>query len=364
MSLSILGSTGSIGTQTLDVVRFHQDRFDVVALAAGHDSPLLRAQSDEFEPSLVVSGTDSSGLVEAATHPDSDIVVMATSGHAGIAAALAAAKEGKIVALANKETVVCAGAILFSLAREHNAHIRPVDSEHSAIWQAIGPSSSDVERVILTASGGPFIDLTSSEIGNVTVDQALSHPTWDMGGKITIDSATMMNKALELIEAHWLFDIDFDQIDVLIHRQSIVHSLVAFRDGSQRAQLGWPDMRQPIQFALTYPEHAPSPCTSLNLADVGTLTFESVEPQQFPAISLAYAAGRAGGSVPTVMSAADDIAVEAFLSGQIRFVDIVPAVQATLDLHDRQDINSLDDVLEVDSWARSSAGQTVKSITR
>lgn len=368
LGVAVIGSTGSIGSQTLDVLRFHRDRFDVVSLASRRDTDRLRKQVQEFRPRLVVTEDETDGLappaetrvasgshalVEAATHPDADIVVIATSGHAGIQAALEAASAGKILAIANKETIVCAGELLFSIAHDSGSQIRPVDSEHSAIWQAIGGSSNDVDRIILTASGGPFADYSVEDLGAVTISQALAHPTWSMGGKVTIDSATMMNKGLEILEASWLFDIDLSRIDVLIHRQSIVHSLVEFRDGSQRAQLGLPDMRQPIQYALTCPSHLVSSCPRLDLSEVGTLTFERVNSERFPAIQVAREVGRLGGSMPTALSAADDIAVTAFLSGRIGFTDILPFIQVVLDSHELQNVDSLETILEVDSWART-----------
>ena len=378
VGIAILGSTGSIGTQALDVVRAHPGRFRVVSLAAGHNGALLRRQVREFSPQIVVAHqqtldsqpfdasitchTGPQGLVEAATHPDVDIVIVATSGHAAILPTYRAIEAGKTIALANKEAIVCAGDFIVPLARERGVELRPVDSEHSAIWQCMnGARHSSVARLILTASGGPFRDATPAELASVTVEQALAHPTWQMGGKVTIDSATMMNKGLEIIEAHWLFDIPYAQIDVLIHPESIVHSLVEFQDGSQIAQLSLPDMRLPIQYALTYPDRVPGPMQRLDLASTGQLSFSPVSADTFPGLALARRAGELGRSYPAVLSAADEIAVAAFLAGRIRFLDIVAVVEATLEAHQPVTLETLEDLSAVDAWARNEARSQVRA---
>jgi 1-deoxy-D-xylulose-5-phosphate reductoisomerase len=368
--IAVLGSTGSIGRQTLDAIAAHSDRFRVVALAARTPSrgflaqiarhrPLVSAVSEpgktpgDLEPPLLV-GPD--GLAAAATHPEVDFVVVATSGHAAIIPTIQAIEHGKTIALANKETLVCAGALIMPLARARGVEIRPVDSEHSAIWQALGQTPLEqVRRVILTASGGPFRTLAPDQLTRVTVQDALAHPTWSMGGKITIDSATLMNKGLEIIEAHWLFGIPYDQIDVLIHPESIVHSLVEFVDGGQIAQLGQPDMRLPILYALTYPERVASPAPRLHLAETGALRFAPPDEHRFPALRVAREAGLAGSTYPTVLSAADEIAVEAFLRGEIEFMDIPAIVEHVLGRHDAVGQVTLEAITAADDWARTAA---------
>jgi 1-deoxy-D-xylulose-5-phosphate reductoisomerase len=379
VGLAILGSTGSIGRQTLDVVSHYGNRFRVVALAAGSNVETLCGQIAVFQPDLVAVDCDPSachpplnhrnlvrgqeGLFAAATHPEVDLVVVATSGHAAMAPTAAAIRAGKTIALANKETVVCAGELIIPLARECGVEIRPVDSEHSAIWQSLGAANrSDIAQLILTASGGPFRKTPPAELARVTVAQALSHPTWSMGGKITIDSATLMNKGLEVIEARWLFDVDYDKIDVLIHPESIVHSLVEFQDGSQIAQLSLPDMRLPIQYALTYPRHEPGPCRRLSLAEIGALHFEKPDLGRFPALKLAREAGKAGLTYPTVLSAADDIAVEAFVQGKISFRAIIDIVARTLDRHSPERPLSWDSIAAADRWARETATRLIPTV--
>ncbi len=376
VGLAILGSTGSIGTQTLEVVSHHPDRFHVVALAAGQNVPLLAEQIHRYQPDLVAINGDAEhpdlqhprvlpgpeGLLAAATHPDADMVVVATSGHVAILPTLRAIQAGKTIALANKETIVCAGEIILPAARASGIAIRPVDSEHSAIWQSLGRSTvEEVSRLILTASGGPFRETPLSNLSNVTVAQALAHPTWAMGGKVTIDSATLMNKGLEVIEAHWLFGVPYDNIDVVIHPESIVHSLVEFADGSQIAQLSLPDMRLPIQYALTYPKHAPGPCHRLSLAEIGILRFSKPDPARFPALALARDAGLAGSTYPTVLSAADEIAVEAFMAGRLPFSGIVPLVSRVLHRHRPEGSLSLESIATADCWAREQAKTEVAS---
>ncbi len=375
VGVAILGSTGSVGRQTLEVIDHHPDRFRVVALAAGSNVALLRTQAARYRPDLVAlqAGRDErhgwpatvelggAGLVTAATHPDADIIVVATSGHAAMLPTYHAIAAGKTIALANKETIVCAGEIVVPFAKARGVQIRPVDSEHSAIWQCLdGTRPEQVARLVLTASGGPFREAPRERLATVTVADALSHPTWSMGGKITIDSASLMNKGLEVIEARWLFDVPYDRIEVVIHPESIVHSLVEFVDGSQLAQLGLPDMRVPIQFALTYPDRIPGPGRRLSLSEAGVLHFEAPDEDRFPALGLARQAGQAGGTYPTVLSAADEVAIEAFIAGVLRFVDIPAVVGETLAAH--QPITPLDfeAIAAADDWARRTTLEVIR----
>lgn len=377
--LAVLGSTGSIGRQTLEVVDAYPERFDVVALAAGRNFTLLQQQVERYRPALVsVAHADDrtrlrgpnilfgeEGLVAVATHPEVDLVVVATSGHAAIRPTLAALASGKTVALANKEAVVCAGELIMDTVRRHGAQIRPIDSEHSGLWQclAIPHRRDELARVTLTASGGPFRDLPRDRLDQVTASDALAHPIWNMGDKITVDSATLMNKGLEVIEAHWLFDLSYDQIDVLVHPQSIVHAFVTFRDGSVLAQLACPDMRLPIQYALTYPERLPTVCPTLDLASVASLTFYPPDLERFPALQLAIDAGRAGATYPTVLSSADEVAVAAFLRGDLRFTDIAVVVRAVLERHrPSSGPLTLDDIAAADSWARREAERCIAEL--
>jgi 1-deoxy-D-xylulose-5-phosphate reductoisomerase len=379
IGVAVLGATGSVGSQTLDVIAHHPDRFRVVALAAGHDSTRFQEQVDRFGPDLVVVGDPScagslrhprvlagdDGLVAAATHPEAGIVVVATSGHAAILPTYRAIEAGKTIALANKETIVCAGELIVPFAAARGVQIRPVDSEHSALWQGLGRSSvAEVTRLILTASGGPFRETPAVDLAHVSAAQAMHHPTWAMGGKITIDSATLMNKGLEVIEARWLFGVPYARIEVLIHPESIVHSLVEFADGSQMAQLSLPDMRLPIQYALTYPERLPGPCRPLSLAEVGRLTFGHPDLERFPALRLAREAGEAGGTYPTVLSAADECAVAAFAAGRIGFLEIAEVVARTLDRHQPAGALSFDAITATDRWAREQAAGIVSDLAR
>jgi len=364
--LAILGSTGSIGQQTLAVVRSYPDRFQVIALAAGGNVELLAKQIGEFQPKLVAIGSTApedrlrgtgyelSSPEELSFHPDVDLLVVAISGKAGLSPTLAAIEAGKSIALATKEALVMAGEIVTTEARSRSAQILPIDSEPSAIWQCLRGEDKSIARLILTASGGPFRQLTWDELATVTPQQALNHPTWKMGTKITIDSATMMNKGLEVIEAHWLFDVPMENIDVVIHPQSIVHSLVEFVDGSVKAQLGLPDMRLPIQYALFYPERPPSELPRLDISNMGPLTFEAPDLEKFPCLKLALEAGRRNGTYPAVLSAADDIAVDLFLQGHIRFVDIARVVEEALDRHQSIPNPTLEQILAADAWARES----------
>lgn len=341
--VAVLGSTGSIGTTALRVLERHRDRFRVAALTAYANAPLLRQQRDRHHPSYVglvdlSSGADAdwrSGpecLVEAATRPDVDIVLNAVVGAAGLDATLAAIESGKRVALANKETLVVAGALVADACRRGGGEIVPVDSEHSAILQCLaGRSSRDVRRVVLTASGGPFRGWDAGELARATVTDALRHPTWQMGRKITVDSATLANKALEVIEAHYLFDLSYDQIDVVVHPQSVVHSFVEFVDGSVLAQVGVPSMELPVLYALTHPERVPdSGVPPFDPAAASPLTFERVRESDFPALRLGIAAGRAGGAAPAVFNAANEQAVALFLDGQLSFAEIPQVIESAL----------------------------------
>jgi 1-deoxy-D-xylulose-5-phosphate reductoisomerase len=379
LGVAILGSTGSIGRQTIDVIEQHPDRLTIVALAAGAKLDLLATQIERHQPDLVAVDADpkickerlqhprilygQEGLIAAATHPDADIVVVATSGHAAIIPTARAIEARKTIALANKETIVCAGALISELARKHVARIRPVDSEHSAIWQSLGRSKcDDVRRLILTASGGPFRNTLSDQLAHVTAAEALSHPTWSMGGKITIDSATLMNKGLELIEAHWLFGVPFDNVEVLVHPESIVHSLVEFVDGSQIAQLGLPDMRLPIQYALTYPKRLASNCRQLSLTEIGKLHFEKPDLERFPCLNIARQAGLAGQTYPTVLSAADEVAVEAFAQGRLTFPGIAKVVDKTLEAHKLDGELSWASIADADRWAKEFAKDSIEAL--
>ncbi len=379
IGLAVLGSTGSIGRQTLDVVRSLPGRFNVIALAAGANVTLLEEQAREFRPRLVCAGREAEYLAdrisrgdipgrwaemeEMAANPAVDLVVVATVGSTGLAPTMVALKAGKAVALANKEVLVMAGHIITAEARRHHAELRPIDSEHSAIWQCLwGESPDSVERIVLTASGGPFRDTPRDELARVTAQEALRHPNWQMGQKITVDSATLLNKGLECIEARWLFDVALERIDVILHRESIVHSLVEFRDGSVKAQLGVPDMRLPIQCALTYPERLPGTSVPrLDMKLIGTLNFGIPDMKQFPCLALALEAGRRAGSCPAVLAAADEIAVQHFLSGHIGFLDIPRAIDDALNAHKTISNPSLDEVLTADAWARSYVEDWVKA---
>ena len=359
-SIAVLGSTGSIGRQALDVVRWHPDEFAVSALVAGRPSDLFEQQVREFAPPLVclTAADGADRLVEIACDERVDLLVVATSGTVGFRPTLAALEQGRTVALANKETLIMAGHLVRAAARTAGAQLLPIDSEHSAIWQCLQgeePYAERVRRLVLTASGGAFRDRPTSELGQVTPAEALRHPTWDMGPKITIDSATLMNKGLEVIEAHWLFDLDFDHIDVVIHHQSVIHSLVEFIDGSVKAQLGVPDMRLPIQYALAHPRRLATQSERLDLASIGTLTFADVDAHKYPCLGLAYRAGRAGGTCPTVLNAANEEAVARFLAHDLAFLEIPALLAAALDAHHPVAEPSLDEVLEADRWARTLA---------
>lgn len=379
-NIIVLGATGSIGENTLDVAAHFPDRIRVVALAANADAERLEVQARRFRPRVValadraaaavlsrnlaglgievLAGTE--GVIAAAEMREGDMVVSGIVGAAGLPPTLAAIESGKTVALANKEALVMAGELVMNAARRRGVSILPVDSEHSGLYQLMaGRHGGDVHKVTLTASGGPLLDLSDAQKRAVTPQQATAHPTWKMGPKISVDSATLMNKGLEVIEARWLFDLPPDRIEVLIHRQSIVHAMVAFSDRSAMAQMALPDMRIPIAYALFHPERAPLPLPSLDLAKVGPLTFESVSPHAFPLLRCAYAALSAGGTAPAVLNAANEVAVEAFLTGKIAFTDIHPVVQKTLDAHAPMPISTLDAALAADKWARAAATRGV-----
>ena len=364
--IAVLGSTGSIGTQTLEVVRALRDRLAVVGLAAGRNVELLAKQVEEFQPRLVWADTpepEAAGLSlhdaafvsmeEMVRHPDVELVMVATTGRVGLGPTLEALRLGKAVALANKEAIVMAGELVMATARQHGGSLLAVDSEPSAIWQCLRGEDREVAKLIITASGGPFRNRPLDDMASVTAQEALQHPTWTMGPKITIDSATLMNKGFEVIESHWLFDVPWDRIQVVLHPQSVVHSMVEFADGSVKAQLGPPDMRLPIQHALLYPERVPNP--TLNGFDplkFPSLTFEPLDTKRYPCFKTALEAGRAGGTYPAVLSAADEEAVHLFLQGRIGFSDIHRLVSGTLDAHQTQGENTVEAILQADEWAR------------
>lgn len=376
--LVILGSTGSIGQQTLDVVRSLPDRFQVLGLAAGRNVTLLEDQAREFRPRLIWSedaeakaglraaagrGARWASLEEQAAHPEADLVVVGTVGRAGLEPTLAALRAGKAVALANKEVLVMAGAVVTQAAKKGGGQLLPIDSEHSALWQCLwGEQPSAVARVILTASGGAFRDYTPEQLAEVTPEEALRHPTWEMGRKITVDSATLLNKGFEAIETRWLFDVSLERIEVVLHRESIVHALVEFVDGSVKAQLGEPDMRLPIRAALCYPERVASAAARpLDLARVGVLHFERPDVRRFLALTLALRAGRMGGTYPAALAAADEVAVDHFLAGRLRFVEIPRLLEDALSAHQPASDTDLEAVLAADAWARAFAEDWVRN---
>jgi 1-deoxy-D-xylulose-5-phosphate reductoisomerase len=371
--IAILGSTGSIGCSTLDVVDAHPDELRVVALAAGRNSELLARQAARYRPAFVSAdiplapavlperteiGQGADGLLAAATRPDVDLVVVATTGHVSIGPTLAALGAGKKVALANKETIVCAGELVMAAAGGRAGdRLRPADSEHSALWQCLLTAGADAEpeRLILTASGGPFRTLPAEQLRVMTAADALRHPTWNMGSKITIDSATLMNKGLEMIEAHWLFAMPYDRIAVVVNPQSILHSYIEYADGSLIGQMGPADMRLPIQYALSYPARWPNPFRRADLPAIGTLTFALPDTERFPSLRIAREAGEAGNTYPTVLSAADEVAVERFMRGEVGFLDIPALAQAALDAHVPTGPLTLERILAADRWARAFA---------
>jgi len=374
--ISILGSTGSIGTSTLEVVSLFPDRFKVVGLTAGENIDKIETQIRRFKPSIVSLASEEAaknlrdrcedinvevlsgmeGLIRISTIPEADIIVSAIAGSAGLIPTFAAVKAGKTIALANKETMVMAGEIITREAKEKGVELLPVDSEHSAIFQVMqGERWEEVHKIILTASGGPFLKTSSEEKRKATVKDALKHPNWNMGTKITIDSATLMNKGLEVIEARWLFDVSINQIEVLIHPQSIIHSMVEFRDGSVIAQMGVPDMRIPIAYALSNTERLDLIMPRLDLAKIGMLTFEKPDLKRFPCLSYAYDVVREGGTMPAVLNSSNEVAVRAFLQKRIGFLDIEIVVRETIERHKVSHAKTIEDVLMVDKWAREEA---------
>jgi len=380
--ISILGSTGSIGTQALEVIAANQDKFCVKALAAYHNDKLLEEQINYFKPEIAVlvnqeavdrlirrySGstiilTGEDGLLAAATHGAVDTVLTSLVGFAGLKPTIAAIEAGKNIALANKETLVAAGELITTLAKEKGVKILPVDSEHSAIFQCLqGENRNYINRIIITASGGPFRGLDTKALQQVTVEDCLRHPNWTMGKKITVDSATLANKGLEVIEAHWLFDVDYSQIDVVVHPQSVIHSMVEFIDGSVMAQLGKADMRVPIQYALTYPDRTVANYPRLDFKTLSELTFYEPDMITFPALQLAINAGRSGGTLPCVFNAANEEAVYAFLQRKIKFLDIVTVIRSVVQNHKVVTKPKLDDIYSADLWARAQAHEVFKDL--
>jgi 1-deoxy-D-xylulose-5-phosphate reductoisomerase len=380
--ISILGSTGSIGTSTLAVAERFPERFAIVAIAGGNNSELLESQIRKFKPSIAAIASDQAagelrkrckdlsvrilsgveGMIQVAAAENADITVSSIVGTAGLVPTMAAIQAGKDIALANKEVLVTAGELVMAECRRRNVKLFPVDSEHSAIFQCLHSGErGDVRRLILTASGGPFRNHTKKDLARVTLAQALKHPNWNMGKKITIDSATLMNKGLEVIEAHWLFGMGPEQINVLVHPQSIVHSLVEYQDGSVVAQLGMPDMKGPIAYALSYPERLPDVSPGLDLAAIATLTFQEPDRDLFPCLGFAYDALKAGGSMPAVLSAANEVAVKSFLEEKIGFMDIPRVLRATMDAHTPIVLKSVDEALKADLWARHEAEKIIGS---
>ena len=379
-NLTILGSTGSIGASTLEVVAAHPDMFRVVALTAGANLELLKSQIETFKPDLVsvltaekartlsrmLSGKKPQimhgieGMIAAATASDTTMVVAAIVGAAGLVPTAAAVMAGKDVALANKETLVTAGHLIMEMVRNKGVKLYPVDSEHCAVFQSMaGHRNEDISRVILTASGGPFLNWDKERLASATVTDALNHPNWSMGRKITVDSATMMNKGLEVIEARWLFNIPVQRIAVNIHPQSIIHSMVEYVDGSVMAQLGMPDMKGPIAYALTYPARVTSGVKPLDLTTLSGLTFFNPDSDRFPALQLAYRAAQSGESMPAIMNAANEVAVEAFLEGRIGFMAIAESIERVMDLHAPHALGSIEEVLEADRWGRVTAREVL-----
>lgn len=375
--ISILGSTGSIGTQTLEVIAKHPELFRVESLAAGSNVKVLLQQIHQFKPKLVSVNNPEladlvrreapagvkildgeQGLLEVAVGGDSDFLVSAIMGSLGLKPTLAAIEAGKRIGLANKETLVSAGHIVTEAARRNHVELLPIDSEHSAIFQCLnGESIQQVNKLIITASGGSFRDQTREQLKHVTVEQALKHPNWSMGAKITIDSATMANKGLEVIEAHWLFQLAYSQIEVVIHPESIVHSMVEFVDYSVMAQLGTPDMRVPIQYALTYPNRLSTPSTQLRLTDIGSLHFRPMDYERYPCLRMAIECGITGGTASTVYNAANEIAVARFLNKDIDFLSIESIISEVLNKHEAVSMPELEQILEADAWARAIAAQ-------
>jgi 1-deoxy-D-xylulose-5-phosphate reductoisomerase len=379
INIVILGSTGSIGEQTLQVIDQHTDKFRIVGLAARNEIDTLSKQIDKYHPSMVAVGDPEvykqlkqqtgeqvkivcgiEGMCELAALDEADIVVVAVSGSIGIEPTLTAIRKSKKIALANKETLVAAGDIVMSSANLAKAMLIPVDSEHSAIFQCLNGEEKFAKNIWLTASGGPFRELTREQLETVTVDMALKHPNWKMGPKITIDSATLMNKGLEVIEAHHLFSVDYDNIKVLVQKESVIHSMVEFIDGSFLGHLGTADMRIPIQYALTYPQRFESPANHLDFSKLGSIHFQEPDTVKFPALQLAYEIGKIGGTMPAVMNAANEIAVAGFLQQKIGFTKIVDLVKQTLEKHNVIQQPDLETILDADRWAREVCGEIIE----
>ena len=367
--VAILGSTGSIGQSALAVVDAHPRHLRVVGLAAGGNATRLAEQVERYHPSRAALATENGpqGLIDVATHPDADVVLFASSGTAALDAVLAAIEAGKTIALANKEILVMAGSVVMAAARARGVAVLPVDSEHNAIHQCLhGRRAAEIRRLILTASGGPFRGMAAHELATVSAADALNHPTWRMGPKITIDSATLMNKGLEVIEARWLFDVTADRIDVLVHPQSIVHSMVELVDGSVIAQLGVTDMRLPIQYAFSYPDRWTAPMPPLDLARAGRLEFEAADTERFPCLGLAFRALRGHEGLSIVLNAANEVAVAAFLEARLGFTGIPEVIRHTMDAfedgHAASRVEGLADVRQIDSWARGFAAQAATGV--
>ncbi|MBQ6310054.1 MAG: 1-deoxy-D-xylulose-5-phosphate reductoisomerase [Bacteroidales bacterium] len=380
--IAILGSTGSIGTQALDVISHHPDLFQVEMLSAGSNAQLLIQQARQFNPNAVVicnkdkykevkdalepldikvfAGVESAG--ELAGGSNVDIVLASMVGFSGLAPTISAMKKGKVIALANKETLVAAGSIISRLSRECNSPLIPVDSEHSAIFQSLQGERARIEKLLLTASGGPFLHMEKKDFDNITVEQALNHPNWKMGNKVTIDSATMMNKGLEIMEAAWLFNIPIDKIEVVVHPQSIIHSMVQFSDGSIKAQLGYPDMRVPIQYALSYPNRIDLDTKRISFPELKQLTFFSPDLEKFPCLAIAYGSFKKGGNIPCAMNAANEVAVAAFLKGEIKFTQIPLVIEKTIEKCDFVATPSVEDIFSTDKISKEKAQEVLTQI--
>ena len=380
--IAILGSTGSIGTQALDVISRHQDLFQVEMLSAGSNAALLIQQARQFNPNAVVicnkekyrevkealepldikvfAGVESAG--DLAGGSNVDIVLAAMVGFSGLAPTISAMKKGKVIALANKETLVAAGSIISRLSRECGSPLIPVDSEHSAIFQSLQGERATIEKLLLTASGGPFLHLDRKEFDNITVEQALNHPNWKMGSKVTIDSASMMNKGLEIMEAAWLFNIPVDKIEVVVHPQSIIHSMVQFTDGSIKAQLGYPDMRVPIQYALSYPNRIDLNTKRISFPELGSLTFFAPDLEKFPCLAIAYSAFKKGGNIPCAMNAANEVAVASFLRGEIKFTQIPLVIEKTIEKCNFVASPTVEDIFSTDRQSKERAQEVLTQI--
>lgn len=378
--ISLLGATGSIGVQTIDIITHNPEQFELVSFSAGRNIGEVEKLVAQFSPKMVsvIEQVDAErlqaafpktsfvygreGLIEVAAHNGADVLVNAVIGSVGLEPTLAAIREGITIAIANKETLVAAGTIVMAEAKKYNTPILPVDSEHSALFQSLnGENPKEITKLILTASGGSFRHLQREDLANVTVEEALAHPNWSMGNKLTIDSATMMNKGLEVIEAHHLFDVSYDDIEVLLHKESIIHSMVEFHDTSVMAQLGSPDMRVPIQYALTYPNRIPMQNPKrLRLEEIGQLHFEKMNLERYRALALAYKAGRAGGTLPTAMNAANEIAVSLFMQGKISFLTIDELVERAMDEHEIIQTPTLEEILAVDQQTRKTVHTMIK----